>query len=253
MNLKHNILNKIKKENIEPKARWTFLLRDWVMWGVGLLCLIVGSLAFAIILHMFKSGNWDLYRAAHGNVLAGFFSTLPYLWLLLLAIFIFVAYYNFTHTKKGYKFGIYTLILAAVLASILFGTGLYAIGAGSAADEVLSDRLPLYNRIGNRHRVLWNRPEEGLLIGRVIEVNKDKKLLNLLDIKKENWKVLFEHADLAPQVRLEKGIQLRMIGEKLDDKTFDARKIAPFFPEGEMIKIKFLPGIRPPMLPIERN
>jgi len=39
-NFNDNVLHKIKEEKISPKPRWQFLLKNILMWGLGVVSLI---------------------------------------------------------------------------------------------------------------------------------------------------------------------------------------------------------------------
>src|SRR3989344_8809285 len=102
--LGHKIIETIKDEGLRPKPRWQFLLKNYVLWGLTLLAILIGSLSFAVIIYMFVNSDWEVYALVADNITAYVFLILPYFWILFLALFALVAYYNLRHTKNGYRF-----------------------------------------------------------------------------------------------------------------------------------------------------
>ncbi|MBU1152058.1 hypothetical protein KJ632_04520, partial [Patescibacteria group bacterium] len=98
-----NILKKIRDQHISPRPRWEFLLKDYTMWVAFGLCVIIGGIASSVTIFRLINSDWDVYERT-GHSFASFaFESMPYFWILLFALFVVIAYLNFTHTKKGYK------------------------------------------------------------------------------------------------------------------------------------------------------
>jgi hypothetical protein len=53
-----SILSEIKEKGIKPKARWTFLLNDYLVWATGFLSLVFGAIAFSVIIYMIRNNDW---------------------------------------------------------------------------------------------------------------------------------------------------------------------------------------------------
>jgi len=91
-NISQKVLEAIKNQKIVPKPKWTFLLKENLMWAFGIASLIVGGLAFAVIIHMVRNNDWDVYQDISGGLLQFILLTLPYFWIVFLALFIFIAH-----------------------------------------------------------------------------------------------------------------------------------------------------------------
>ncbi|MDA3802463.1 MAG: hypothetical protein PF488_01015 [Patescibacteria group bacterium] len=187
-NFAKNLIDKIKTENIEPKPRWHFLLKNYVVWSVGFLSLIFGALATSVVIYLLKHNSWQL-GGQSGNLLSFFLLTLPYFWLLFLALFIYIIFYNLKHTKKGYKFKPMYIILAAVFGSIILGELFFLGGMGKRIDDVLGSKAPFYKEMFNPHLQYFCNPEKGRLTGvLIIEDNET----GLIDPAGNYWDISFK-------------------------------------------------------------
>lgn len=226
MTLSQDVLKTIKQEKICPKSKWTFVLKNWSLWLIGLLFLGVGSLASAVILYMVSRNDWDLSDRVADSQLGFILETLPYFWLLLLIVFLLLAYYQVKNTKCGYRYNIYAVIITSLIMSILLGTIFFNLGLGEGIDEYLADTSPTYGRMFCSHSVVWHRPEKGLLIG-VIDSAPEQQKVVLVDLFSKKWWVLLN--ELSADKRLMPGKRVKVIGQDLGQNNFLAEEIR-FFP-----------------------
>lgn len=226
-NLSQEILTKIK--DTKPKPRWEFLLKNYTVWILGFVALLLASLSFATILYMMINNDWDIYGSIGGDLASFIFMTLPYFWLIFLALFVGGAYYNFKNTKGGYKFPFSKVVIFSVLVSMLFGLLLYEVGVGQAVDNILSTRAPFYKKFINPRHQIWSNTEEGFLAGIVVAVGEE--LLVIDDVNHNIWYVSNIAASLPPILPpgfiVEVGTPLRILGEAIDNKYFEAEQILP--------------------------
>jgi len=225
--ISQEVLDKIK--NVKPKPRWEFLLKNYAIWSLGLISLILGSLAFATILYMMINNDWDVHQQIAGTMPKFILLTLPYFWLIFLSLFILAAYVNFKHTKKGYKFPLSKVILSSVVINILFGLLLYGTGVARAVDDLLAVRAPFYKQLINPRHQLWSNIEDGFLAGMVIAI--EDEFLVIDDVNHNTWYVNNFRESLPPILPpgfiIEEGTILRIIGRPMDDGYFMAEKILP--------------------------
>ncbi|MFH1661737.1 MAG: hypothetical protein ABIA02_01415 [Candidatus Falkowbacteria bacterium] len=223
------ILDKIKKDRINPKPRWQFLLKDYFIWILSFLFLIIGSFAVSVIIFLVKNNDWDIYEHVNNSFLEFALSSLPYFWIALLIIFILSSYYNFKHTKKGYKYQFYFVIAGGILFSILFGILLFNFGAGPGIDNIFTENISFYEKMVNKRKTRWTSDEKGFLAGKVIsdyEMNK----FQILDLRERIWDVENKECwDIKRNIIL--GDYLRIIGEKKGENIFEAHKIMPMRPQ----------------------
>lgn len=227
------IISKIKQEKIKPEPRWKFLVKNYAIWISGILSILIGGLAFSVIMFLVLNNDWDVYNYINDSFLAFILLTLPYIWIILLGLFVVSAHYNIIHTKKGYKYKLPTVVISVVFISMFLGVLFYNIGFGQAIDETLCYSMPTYKQYVNKRVDYWNVPEEGRIMGMVIGVEENKDF-KLIDLDHQSWLILTDTMQ-HPAV-IEPRMQIRIIGIKSGTSTFSAHIIKPFHP-------------RPPMLP----
>ena len=198
--LSKDIIDKIESEKIEPKSKLNFIFKDYFIWFLFALSIVIGSLAVSVLIHVVKIdyNSFSMLQIGFGRKI---FMIVPYTWLLCLVVFITVAYYYLKHTKKGYKINPYLIIVISVIASIVFGSTAYVLGAGRTVEDVAYRHLPIYDMIADQKMKLWHDPESGRLMGIVTGKTDDSYLL--IDLKKEQWTVRYnEELPLKKKVRL---------------------------------------------------
>lgn len=230
-NLGDKVLRKIKEEKIHPKPRWQFFLRDCMVWTAFAISVLVGALSLAVILFVYFTNDWDLYRYLKVNPLEHFVFSLPYLWVIVLLLFLALAYYNYKHTSGGYRYETYAIFGISILASILLGLMFhFAFGFGEKIDAAFSANLPVYSRIHaycNRQNI-WSQPEKGLLAGEIRRIAPDDKF-ELEDFSGSIWQVEKDERVLMPaSFIIIAGRKVKLIGEKRSERRFWAKEIRPW-------------------------
>jgi len=224
--LSQDILNKIDQENIAPTPRWIFLLKSWVLWLAYILATLLGSIAFGISIFVLTNNEWDIHRYAPEGFLEYFILSIPYIWLLGFGIFAFVAYYNFRHTKQGYKTKTSILIISNIFLSIILGSVIYASGFGRTLDQTFQRQMPMYRRMINVRYRVWVRPEKGILAGEVTSIKSDNEF-SINDFRDKSWTVIGENMKNTGCSALQVGVKVRIIGHPKEPGVFIATEIKP--------------------------
>lgn len=226
-NFDQELLDKIKDKKIEPKPKWQFLLKDYIIWVAGFISLLIGAIAVSLVIHMIFSDDLNIYRR-FGKVqpLEFLLLSVPFFWLLCLLIFIALVYYDIKHTKKGYRYSAPIILVITIIASIVLGTGFYYFGFGQKIDDILGQRAPFYDRIINPHIRFWSNPEGGRLSGLVVAQTPESKII-LVDEGGKEWSVSLEDTkrDVKPDIK--NGKPMRFLGQKTSDYEFKALEILP--------------------------
>ncbi|MFH1412956.1 MAG: hypothetical protein ABIG10_02925 [bacterium] len=215
------VLKTIKEKKILPKPKLEFVLKNLAIWLLGILFLLIGSMASAVIIYMVRHNDWYLSDHLSDSPLAFVFATLPYFWLIILALFIFVAYYQIKCTREGYKYRICNIIALIFIFSVLLGQIFYNFGLGQKIDMHLSDNFDFYNKRLCHNSVVWNRPDRGIIIGIVEDVINQEIIIHDLDNK--HWQVSINQIKTDP--RLSIGNKIKIIGEILNKDHFLADEI----------------------------
>ncbi|MCK4918556.1 MAG: hypothetical protein KAS02_02120 [Candidatus Pacebacteria bacterium] len=240
-NLSQKIINRIKQEGIEPTPKWEFVLKNSFFWGAFGLAVIIGALSFSIIFHTLLNNDWDLHMQLSGGLTKFIIITLPYFWLILLTLFIVIAYINIRNTKKAYKYSLSMIIGGVILASFLLGITFYNLGLASSIDRNLIQKLPTrYHSILDAKAGLWQRPEKGFLSGSIDSLDGD--ILKLKDQNGDIWEVLLSEQilEIIPSFVLENDLKIKIMGEEIKEdcfgKCFYAEMLRPFDGPQDMIK-----------------
>ncbi|MCK4744488.1 hypothetical protein KAS41_00260 [Candidatus Parcubacteria bacterium] len=221
-----SLLKKIKNRKIAPKPKWIFVLKNYAIWGASFMFLIISSAAFSIIIYLLKNSDWGIYNQISNGLLEFILLTLPYFWLVFLAVSIFAIYYNIKHTKKGYRYSLLIIAVSVMAASAIFGALFFHAGLGSALDDIFGEKAPFYTKIFNRQIYFWSQPENGRLAGIVISAQNQDTFI-LLDLNKNEWIIYAKNAQIMPRADININKSIRIIGEKLSEKEFRAERILP--------------------------
>jgi hypothetical protein len=223
--LSESIIGKIKCEHIAPVPRWHFLFKGYAFWTFFTLSMILGSLSFSVIVHILNSGDLDIFNHLQGNIVTSAVMLLPYFWLLFLILFAVIAYINWKCTKQGYRFRRRWIVLGSVGLSMLFGSIFYALGMARETDILMARALPLYDKSKHDARMeLWLQPENGLLVGKVTEVDEENNKLTIKDDGGKKWEI-YDEQNFSEKRFIKKGKVVKVIGKKKSESEFSAREI----------------------------
>ena len=242
-NLEQKIINKIKKDSLAPTPRWHFLLKEWLIWLFGGMALLVGAAAVSVMLYLSQNNDIFIYEQVGRSFWGWLLLSLPYFWILFLALFVWILFYNIKHTKRGYRYPLYVIAIFAVMASIVLGAVFSFIGLGEKIDDILGRQAPFYDSVFNPHVDVWSHPEEGRLSGLVIGLG-DEGNFTLLDREKSEWRVLYA-GEINQGEEIIAGQPLRAIGKVAGEHYFIAQKIMPMKPGREFFR-RLGPSFMPP-------
>jgi heme/copper-type cytochrome/quinol oxidase subunit 2 len=227
-NLADKITEKIKKEKIQPKPKWQFLLKDYLLWSVFGVNVMLGAMFFVVTLFSLRDNDWDVYKYLDQNFLEYVIMTMPYLRIIALIVFVFLAYYNYKHTDKGYKYKTHWIVIMSIVVMMLVGGTLFLVGAEDKIERLFSRSLPYYSNLEERRIQVWHHPEQGLLGGEIVEVSKEFEII-LQDCHNKNWQVdVQEVVWRGPIGKPEMGRRIKVIGEQLSENKFKASEVRPW-------------------------
>lgn len=219
--LEDKILNKIKQENIKPRPFWYFLLKDYSLWSLVLLSIILAALSIAPILFIFSNLEYGFVKHISNNLFVFILTTLPYHWLLLLFVTTFLAKLAWRRTKNGYKFeGKYIIIISTIL-SLIFGIILNQLHLGKKLDENIKDPVfNSYKSVEGRYEENWFSPSEGRVLGVIVSLSTTSfEIYN----KKNNLRQTVTFSDDVPGVEfINTDNKVRVVGFQDSDNNFFA-------------------------------
>lgn len=240
-------------ENATPRSRTYFLLRNAGMWVLASLSIVIGALAVSSII--FRAVNAGAALRPGTPPVSEVLLVVPFLWIILLVAFGYLAYREIRSTRKGYKYEFSTLILGTLLASCVLGIVFYTTGAGFILDRAAARLLPFHADLERVQRDRWQKPEDGFLVG-VITARTDNGI-TLTDPTNVIWNVSFAEslsttsiASLAEEERI--GIRGQLLNA--NEHTFLACSVRSLEFEGRgPVRRSSPPPYRPGITTDERN
>lgn len=214
-NIINNVLEKIKKDNIQPKPKWMFIFQNIFLWVLVPIFIVFGAVSFSFIIHMFVSSDFDLRRRVSGNFFEFIFKTMPYFWIIILIVFLIVLYFDFKSTKKAYKLNFLKTALFGLALIIIIGTMFYFSGIARYFDNNLL-KVGAYKTLSCQNSKMWNNPERGILAGKFLNIQEN--LGTFKDADEKNWNITFDNKFELERLDLDNDI--KVIGRKLDDNNF---------------------------------
>jgi len=241
--IKEKILDKIKEAKIQPKKRWEFQLQEFTIWfGAGVI-VTLAALTFAAIIFNLQNADWELRPRVGVTNSQFFFMHLPYFWIILLIGLTGIAYYVFRQTKKGYRYTLPIIIL--VLAALILAIGLashLSFRAGRFMEEEAMYGMPYYNMMTRPRQMIWFNPEKGFLIGTVYSPYANDEF-DLSDINQNIWRVRCDDkCAMHALAEMKLNERIKIIGKQIDDFSFQAFEIRPFFKNNNPLPFNNEPG-----------
>jgi glucan phosphoethanolaminetransferase (alkaline phosphatase superfamily) len=189
--LSSKILESIKEKKIKPKPRWEFLIKDYIILTSGIISIIIGALAVAVIIFMVLHSNRDLLSFLDNSKLEYFLLSLPYYWFLFFSLFIVLAYFNIKHFKRGYRYTLQSIALISIGLSVILGILFYSVGFGKVIDIAFLKKIPTYKNISHKIPKEFIKPENGILFGKIIKI--DNKIIKLkAEPSNKEWNVFID-------------------------------------------------------------
>lgn len=237
-----DILHTIEQEQIAPRPRWVFLMRQLAWIGGFLLSVLIGGVAVSVILFSLSdidSGAGRMMRMHPGSFLMTY---LPYVWVLTLVAFGIVAYYDMRNIKGIYRYRAIAVLGVGILASVIIGGLLHAAGAGRIAERRFAQAIPQYQGLDSRKMHLWMRPQEGMLAGRIVSGSATSTFM-LQDFTGTQWTVDASDAEYHGGVSDGADVRVRVAGSIERPGVFRATDIFPWERRGMMQESMMLQGL----------
>ncbi|MEZ4104364.1 MAG: hypothetical protein R3B60_03700 [Candidatus Paceibacterota bacterium] len=213
--LKTSVLERLKENDLNPRPKAFFLVKEIIFWFFWFLSTGVGAIAVAITLFVIGYRQYALYEATHDNFLTFMVEVLPFLWFFLLFLMIILATYNIRHTKRGYRYSLLVVVGLSVGVSFVGGVLLQTSGIGFSADRWLGHYISLYNSQEKIELRLWQSPVAGRIIGQVYEMNNDNSEALFVDIYNTRWGLVTTELDDDDIKRLGTGQNVKVVGQVL--------------------------------------
>lgn len=213
------VLARINNEKILPHSRLYFLLREYGIWILWLLTILIGAIAVAVAIFTLVYRYFDLHEVIRETFWSYSLEILPYLWLATIFLMMAVAVFNIRHTSHGYRYPLWILIVSSLVGSLGGGLVLYVVGFGFLIDSELGTYVDSYDSQDKVERLLWQEPEDGRLLGDlVMSAKEDNELQTELDFMDSNdflWRLHTEELPTQGLELLQTGKPVRLLGTVL--------------------------------------
>ncbi|OJI08567.1 MAG: hypothetical protein COX02_00665 [Candidatus Vogelbacteria bacterium CG22_combo_CG10-13_8_21_14_all_37_9] len=222
--LSQKIITKIKTDKIVPRPRWQFLVLNSAWWFLFTLSTFLGVIVFSLLFKNIADNDWQIYSAIGKTLTSKIFFSLPYLWLILLILIIYLAWRELKQTRGAYRHNL-TLILAGSLSLSFFLGGLtYQLGFSDRLERGLSTFIPQYQIYQIRSSGLWDKPEIGFLAGEITVVSDANNFL-LKDVDKKIWIIEGQNIVWTGQAKPKVRSLVKISGFLSDDHHFVAQSV----------------------------
>lgn len=215
------IIDQIKDEKISPESVFLVRLRKTAVWTFVVVSILAGSVAVSAISFVIRNSEYDLVQR-FGS--AFFFESMPYFWLIFLAVFLFVGDYIYDKTTFGHRYGVAKIAGVYIISTVLIGTTFVSLGSDRLFENEIREDSLMRGMIFN-HTLVWSQPENGFLSGRIRDLSTST--LILVDFSGKEWLVNIDNTLIRKPVRMIEGEYIKLIGKNSDD-TFDAEDIRPW-------------------------
>jgi len=221
------VSEKIADGELTPTSKWRFRFKEYSVWTLTAVCLILGSLAFSLILYLMTTQDWNIRPTMGGPIWHWLLLSLPFAWIIFFLLFLAAVYYVVRQFKKGYRYPTRTIILSALITVIFFGALAAGLGLHRRLHQFFSQSIPYYENFFDARINAWERPQAGLLAGEITAEETDG--FDLRDFRRHDWRVLVgADTRLPDDFVLFIGERVRVIGQAGDPGQFRAQEIRPW-------------------------
>jgi hypothetical protein len=224
---------KIKKQGIVPAPRWRYLLKKYGIWSIFFFIVLLSSISFSVAFDILRQLDWDLYRFAHQSAFLYVLSLLPYFWIIIIAIFLVLSFFDLRKTESGYRYSWLRMSLITIGIMIMAGFIFSSLGVGNKLNARILKDVPYYGQYMMTKETQWMQPEKGFLSGTLVTVHTDK--LDIIDLDGHAWSIFLDEETLIkPSAVIKVGEMIKIIGSKKDVNGFHAVEIRPWMGQGKM-------------------
>ena len=226
MKASEKLLQKIREREVQPLPRWRFTLRNSLLLAAFLVAVVLGALAFSVILFAIQQTDFNVVSHLSHSRLELFLGLLPVFWIVLLVVFLGIAIYSVQYSSKGYKLTLAKWVGYSAALSILLGSLFFITGGARRLEHAFAVNLSLYESINEKKISLWSMPEQGYLSGEIQAL--DAGAFQIKDFEGKLWTIHHEDAFIPPVVLLERGEIVKLMGEMTGKNEFVAKEIRPW-------------------------
>jgi hypothetical protein len=239
---KGSVMERIACGDVCPRSKVFFKTREYLVWFLWGLSVVLGALAVAVALFVVSYQKTGMYLH-HGRGAFDFFiSSLPFLWVGVLVAMVLLAVFHVRHTKRGYRYPLWILTISSLVLSFAGGAVLHLLGVGKYADYHLGQNMRMYTSQEKMEKKLWHAPLEGRLIGvQQAVMPLPIQGASFTDIFGDTWELDTTELTDTERAFLAEGTMVRLTGTTTDMslRQFYVCAVLPWLHERGITKAEF--------------
>ncbi len=221
--ISRDVMDEIAAGRIVQEPKWKERARTLACWSGAVIALLVGGLAFAVLLHLHSDDTLELYGRGGAVFIL---ENLPYFWFAALAAFFLVGERYYRRTIFGHRYRTGLLLGVYVGITVVFGGFAYAGGVGGYIERFLREEFPVYRSFVGGKESMWDQPLRGTLGGTVLATGEGE--FTLQSFSGVRWVVDMSNANIRGGAVLAPNEKVKLFGRVLDLNVFEASDIRPW-------------------------
>jgi hypothetical protein len=229
--LKDTLLERIEQEHLCPRSTIFFRSKECLIWFWWILSVMVGALAVAVLQYILIYRSYALFEVTHDNFWIYLLEVVPYVWIVVFSVMIFIAVYNLRHTRRGYRYSLKFIIGSSLILSLVGGSLLYYFGLGQVIDNQFGRYASLYASQNRLEHEFWQKPLEGRMLGKQVNVTLEPgRIIVFADVEGARWVTDVQEISVADRELLAIMEQVRLLGmvKSAENKLFKACWVLPW-------------------------
>lgn len=218
----NSVLKHITDQKIAQKPAWYFWAQTVLFILGGIIFLLIGSLASASLFLLIGDLPLNILLQSR-SLLKLIFLGLPIMWFLIAVALGAISVFVGRQAEGGHRYRWPWILVSAVFLQTVFGYGLSQSAMGEHVEAFVGQKLRQEMRRQDWRQRAWGQPKEGLMVGRVIQI--ENQIITIKSPRKTDWDIDVSQAKTPPQFVPEIGMFLRFHGEKKSDNTFVADRV----------------------------
>jgi len=215
-----SVLERLAGEQVVPCSKWRFKCIELSVWILWALTVVFGAVSVAVMFFVGGHARFALHEATHDTPLSFFVEVLPYLWIAVFGLMSVLAYINFRHTKRGYRYQIHHIVISSLVFSVAGGVFLHLFGVGALIDTQFGKRMDTYPSMEKLEVRLWQDAAGGRLVGTFMGMDETDTMYVFTDKSGDRWEIeTLELRDRDKQL-LSSGHQVRVLGTTTDPEAY---------------------------------
>ncbi|MAZ30436.1 hypothetical protein CL655_04125 [bacterium] len=221
----NGVMERIKAGEVCPRSRGWFTCLECFVWMFWLAAVVVGALAIGILFYTTISGWFGFHEAKAMSRLGMVLAYVPVVWVAILILTVVLAYRNVRHTKRGYRYPVWLILISSIGTSFIGGLVFFAIGFGFFVDTKLGEEMSRYASYYKQQELFWQAPTENRWLG-TVAVEGD---MVFADANGAHWEL--NTAELTePELQLlMDGQQVKLLGVSDDMQAINVCGVFPWY------------------------